>query len=80
VLTDNVRDLNAVADEEDRSYAVLAAVTAPAPIARVPLLGTDVHDVDGLVVVADALFDSDPTGDPGTMSTPRPAGDGRAVE
>ncbi len=80
VLTDNVRDLNAVADEEDRSYAVLAAVTAPAPIARVPLLGTDVHDVDGLVVVADALFDSDPTGDPGTMPTPRPAGDGRAVE
>ena len=70
VLTDNVRILDAAADEEERSFAELAAITWPAPLARVPLLGTDVHDVDGLVAVADALFGRDPTRD----DPRRPAG------
>jgi len=66
VLTDNIRDLDAVADEEERSFAGLAASTSPAPVACVPLLGSDVHDVDGLIAVADALFRDDPGGsDPG---------------
>ncbi|MDA8317435.1 MAG: hypothetical protein M0010_20045, partial [Actinomycetota bacterium] len=70
VLTDNIRDLDAVADEEEQSFSGLAAATSPAPVARVPLLGTDVHDVDGLIAVADALFrgdpgGGDPRGDPG---------------
>ncbi len=56
VLEDNLRELDAVADVEERSFAGLAASTAPAPVGRVPLLGTDVHDVEGLVAVADALF------------------------
>ncbi len=55
-LCDNLRELDAVADVEERSYAELAAMIAPAPVAPVPLLGTDVHDVEGLTAVADALF------------------------
>ena len=56
VLTINARELDRIADEEERSFAGLAASAAPAPVGRVPLLGTDVHDVGGLVAVADALF------------------------
>ena len=81
VLTDNIRDLDAVADEEERSFAELAAITWPAPLARVPLLGTDVHDVDGLVAVADALFRSDPLGaDPRQTVAGPSAGEGAQVE
>jgi hypothetical protein len=35
-------------------------MVAPAPVVRVPFLRTDVHDLDGLGLVADHLFD--PTG------------------
>ncbi len=56
VLEDNLRELDAVADVEERSFAGLVAATAPSPVGCVPLLGTDVHDVEGLGVVADALF------------------------
>ncbi len=56
VLEENFRELDAIADSEERSFAGLAAVTSPAPLGCVPLLGTDVHDVDGLGAVADALF------------------------
>jgi len=56
VLEDNLRELNAVADMEQRSFGGLAAATAPAPVGCVPLFDTDVHDVQGLVAVADALF------------------------
>ncbi len=55
-LARNARELDETADEEERSFAGLAAATAPAPLGRIPLLGTDVHDVGGLVAVADALF------------------------
>jgi anion-transporting ArsA/GET3 family ATPase len=56
VLVRNARALEETADEEERSFGALAAATAPAPIGRIPLLRTDVHDVAGLAVVADALF------------------------
>ena len=56
VLTDNLRELDTLADVEQRSFVGLAASTAPAPIGCVPLLDTDVHDLEGLVAVSDALF------------------------
>ena len=56
VLEENLRELDAIADVEERAFAGLVAATAPSPVVCVPLLGTDVHDVEGLAVVADALF------------------------
>ncbi len=56
VLEDNLRELDAVAGVEAQSFAGLVAATGPSPVGLVPLLGTDVHDVEGLGVVADALF------------------------
>lgn len=55
-IVDNLVELDAVAEREDEAFAALAARVAPAPVGCVPLLGTDVHDVDGLAVVADFLF------------------------
>jgi anion-transporting ArsA/GET3 family ATPase len=72
VLADNLRELDAIADVEEGSFAGLAATTAPAPVGCVPLLGTDVHDVEGLVAVADALFAGSPFPDEGAGA---PAGD-----
>ena len=56
VIVDNLVELDRIADEEEGAFAGLASQTAPAPVACVPLLGSDVHDVDGLSLVADALF------------------------
>ena len=36
--------------------AGLAQRVEPAPVVRVPFLQTDVHDLEGLAVVADHLF------------------------
>jgi anion-transporting ArsA/GET3 family ATPase len=55
-LVANREELRAVAEREETQYATLAARLAPAPAARVPLLPTDVHDLDGLAVVADHIF------------------------
>jgi anion-transporting ArsA/GET3 family ATPase len=76
VLEENLRELDAVAAMEERSFAALAAATSPAPVGCVPLLGTDVHDVDGLAAIADALFGAaEVADDPGTG----PASDAAAV-
>ncbi len=80
VLCENLRELDAVADVEERSYADLAATIAPAPVASVPLLGTDVHDVEGLTAVADALFHAigaggEPGGGTGTGTTGEASGE-----
>ncbi len=48
--------LDAIADREEAAFHELADRLAPAPIGRVPLLGTDVHDLEGLGAVADHLF------------------------
>ena len=55
-LNNNWAQLRAVAEGEENLVAVLAAQVAPAPVARVPLLAGDVHDLDGVETVADHLF------------------------
>ena len=52
-LRDNLADFRRVSADEEANFAELAARLAPAPVGRVPLLATDVHDLAGLGVVAD---------------------------
>jgi anion-transporting ArsA/GET3 family ATPase len=54
----NVADFRVVASREDEHLAGLAARLAPAPVALVPLLRSDVHDLDGLTLVGEHLFGS----------------------
>jgi anion-transporting ArsA/GET3 family ATPase len=56
VLNSNWAELRAVAVREEGNITALAAQVAPAPVARVPLLGADIHDLDGVQTVADHLF------------------------
>ncbi|MHB1585386.1 MAG: ArsA family ATPase [Acidimicrobiales bacterium] len=69
-LVANLARLEELAAREEAAYAALVERVAPAPVGRVPLLGTDVHDLDGLAVVADHLF-----GPVGPVATPA-VGDG----
>jgi anion-transporting ArsA/GET3 family ATPase len=55
-LVANRNELRAMAAREEGHLAALAAQVAPAPVARVPFLAADVHDLDGLGVIADHLF------------------------
>jgi anion-transporting ArsA/GET3 family ATPase len=55
-IVENLVELDGVAKIEEEAFATLASRMAPAPVACVPLLGTDVHDLEGLAVVADFLF------------------------
>jgi hypothetical protein len=55
-LNDNWAELRAVAEREENYVTALAAQVAPAPVARVPLLDGDIHDLDGVQTVADHLF------------------------
>ena len=48
----NLADFQLVASREEEHLAGLAEAVAPAPIVRVPFLSTDVHDLDGLSVLA----------------------------
>jgi anion-transporting ArsA/GET3 family ATPase len=52
----NLAEFTDIAGREESHFATLAAQVAPAPVARVPFLPTDVHDLDGLRAVADELF------------------------
>ena len=52
----NLAEMQAVADREDQHLADLAEEVAPAPVIRVPLLSTDVHDLATLGQVADHLL------------------------
>ena len=52
----NLADYRQVAESEEAHVEVLAAEVAPAPIVRVPMLDDDVHDVDGLRLLAEHLF------------------------
>jgi anion-transporting ArsA/GET3 family ATPase len=54
-LNSNWVDLRAVAEREENCVAALVAHVAPAPVARVPLLDRDVHNLDGVQTVADHL-------------------------
>ncbi len=55
-LVENLRGYTLASDREEQAYADLVARIDPAPVYRVPLLNTDVHDLAGLVTVADLLF------------------------
>jgi anion-transporting ArsA/GET3 family ATPase len=52
VLEQNLAELDAIAGRERAHLATLTARVDPAPTARVPLLPGDVHDIDGLTLVA----------------------------
>ena len=55
-LRRNLADFRRVAAEEEANFASLAARLAPAPVSRVPFLPDDVHDLDGLAIVARHLM------------------------
>jgi hypothetical protein len=59
VLWANLADLHALADAEDAEVSGLVKRVAPAPVARVPLLESDVHDLDGLAAVGRFIFPDD---------------------
>ena len=63
------------ADRDEQSYTDLIDRVAPAPVARVPLLNSDVHDLEGLGTIADALF-----GGERPVATAGPAGSGWPAE
>jgi len=71
-LIDNLRGYTAASDREEEAYADLVSHVAPAPVYRVPLLNTDVHDLDGLGTIADLLFAH---GDPPQEASPLAEGD-----
>jgi len=56
-LVENLRGYTAASDREELAYGDLVSRVAPAPVARVPLLNTDVHDLDNLATIADLLSD-----------------------
>ena len=55
-LRRNLAEFRRVAEGEEASFADLAARLSPAPVIRVPFLPGDVHDLDGLAVIADHLL------------------------
>jgi anion-transporting ArsA/GET3 family ATPase len=59
-LVANLAQLNAVARDDELAVADLVARVAPAPVGRIALLDSDVHDLGGLALVADRLFDDQP--------------------
>jgi hypothetical protein len=58
-LVDNLTGYTLASDREETAYAGLVAEVDPAPVYRVPLLNSDVHDLVGLATVADLLFAQD---------------------
>jgi anion-transporting ArsA/GET3 family ATPase len=52
----NLADFRRIAEREEQHFADLADQVAPAPIARVPFLADDVHDLDGLGAIEAHLF------------------------
>ncbi|HTZ09950.1 MAG TPA: ArsA-related P-loop ATPase [Acidimicrobiales bacterium] len=55
-LVENLRGYQAVNHREEDAFAALVTQVAPSPVARVPLLDVDVHDVAGLALVASHVF------------------------
>ena len=73
VLEANLRGYQAINAREEAAFAHLVVRLAPAPVARVPLLDIDVHDVAGLGAIAGHLFG--PQASPGAGAPSRPAAD-----
>jgi anion-transporting ArsA/GET3 family ATPase len=69
-LINNLAGYTAASDRDERTYGDLVARIAPAPVSRVPLLNTDVHDLEGLKVIADLLFLGDGRGAPFSAEAP----------
>jgi anion-transporting ArsA/GET3 family ATPase len=69
-LLANLRDLQGIAEREERHFETLADRVAPAPVARVPFLADDVHDVTGLTEIGRYLFgaSASPSGAPSNRS------------
>jgi anion-transporting ArsA/GET3 family ATPase len=57
-LWTNLAELRDLADREDEVLAPLVEQIAGAPLVAVPLLGSDVHDLDGLAEIGRHLFDA----------------------
>jgi len=55
-LLANLRDLDGIAEREERYLKNLTRQVAPAPVVRVPLLDGDVHDLEGLGQVGEHLM------------------------
>ena len=55
-LVENLAGYTLASEREEMAYASLVAEVAPAPVYRIPLLNTDVHDLGSLGDVADLLF------------------------
>jgi anion-transporting ArsA/GET3 family ATPase len=55
-LYDNLADFRDIAEREGHHFDALARKVAPAPVARVPFLADDVHDLSGLEAVGAHLF------------------------
>jgi anion-transporting ArsA/GET3 family ATPase len=55
-LRSNLASLELVADREEQHFSELAARVRPAPVSRVTLLPTDVHDIEGLEALMSQLF------------------------
>jgi len=55
-LTRNLAEFRTMADGEERHLVDLAERVKPAPVARVPFLPHDVHDLDTLAEIASHLF------------------------
>jgi len=56
LLAANLDDFRRVGEREEVHFADLARRVAPAPVARVPFLADDVHDLDGLTIIERHLF------------------------
>jgi anion-transporting ArsA/GET3 family ATPase len=72
-LESNWEEPRAVAEGEETRVAALVADVAPAPVARVPLLEGDVHDLDGVQSVA--VTCSDRLSPASARPTPQPWAD-----
>ena len=59
-LEANLQAHQAMNAREEQTVAAIVTEVAPSPVARVPLLDVDVHDVDGLGVVAGYVFAGGP--------------------
>ena len=61
-LVANLKDLEGIAEREDRYLGSLAGRIAPAPVVRVPFLADDVHDLTGLTEIGGYLMGDQPAG------------------
>lgn len=60
----NLADFALIRSREDDHLVGLAEQVAPAPVARVPYLRSDVHDLDGLAEIGAHLFAAEPAAQP----------------